>query len=169
MSIQCERLNALGKVAPSLAGPRRARNDEAMSKPIKLLATYLHLARAAELRRRPHVRDRLLLLAGTLAVDMSLPLVAAYCRQKILEHNPRHLIGRWGTLRWALDHEDGQHLLRQVLRRYPPEKAERMLVELGLDIAREEAAYFSDEEYAAALLGTTPAKLREAFGDSQAM
>ena len=44
-----------------------------------------------------------------------------------------------------------------------------MLAELGLDIAREEAAFFSDEEFAAALLGTTPAALRETFGDSQPM
>jgi recombinational DNA repair ATPase RecF len=84
---------------------------------------------------------------------------AAYCRRRILEHNPRHLLRRWPSLEEALRQDDFQHLLRQVQRQYPLEKAERMLAELGIDMARERAAYFSDEEYAAALLGISDENL----------
>ncbi len=40
------------------------------------LALYLHLARASEVRRRPLVRDKLLMLAGKTALEMRLEPVA---------------------------------------------------------------------------------------------
>lgn len=124
-----------------------------------LLATYLHLAAASQRRRRPHVRDRLLLLAGVVALDLGYDAIAAECRKRVLAHNPQHLVRRWTTLREALDTEDFCSLLRQLQRRYPQEKAEQLLAALDVDTARERQAYFSDYEYAAALLGTTPAAL----------
>ena len=36
------------------------------------------------------------------------------------------------------------------------EKAERMLSSLGIEMARERDTYYSDREYAAALLGVSP-------------
>jgi hypothetical protein len=138
--------------------------DEGMSRPVDLLGLYLHLARASEQRRRPLVRDKLLLLAGVIAARMELPHIAALCRQRILEHNPGHMVRRWPTLGDALEDDDFLHLLRQAQRRYPLEKAERMLVTLGIDMAREREAYYSDNEYAAALLGVTPAELEKMFG-----
>ena len=39
-----------------------------------------------------------------------------------------------------------------------------MLVQLGIHMARERAAYYTDEEYAAALLGTTIDELTLLFG-----
>lgn len=73
------------------------------------------------------------------------------------------MIGRWPTLETALEDEDFAHFLRHLQRRYPPERAERMLASLGIERAQERAAYYSDEEYAAALLGVTLASLDE-FG-----
>lgn len=134
-----------------------------MSRPIDLLGLYLHLARASEQRLRPLVRDKLLLLAGMIAARMELFHVAALCRQRILEHNPGHMVRRWPTFGAALEDEDFLHLLKQAQRRYPLEKAERMLVTLGIDMAHEREAYYSDNEYAAALLGTTPAELEKMF------
>jgi hypothetical protein len=97
---------------------------------------------------------------------MDLHSVAAFCRHAVLEHNPAHMVRRWSTLAEALDDEDFLHFLKQLWRRYPPEKAERMLDSLGIDMARERETYYSDDEYAAALLGTTPELLRERFGDA---
>jgi hypothetical protein len=137
-----------------------------MSRPVDLLGLYLHLARASEQRRRPLVRDKLLLLAGVIAARMELPHIAAYCRKRILEHNRGHMVRRWPTLDDALQDEDFLALLRQAQRRYPLEKAERMLATLGIDMAQERETYYSDNEYAAALLGTTPTDLEKLFGPS---
>jgi hypothetical protein len=131
---------------------------------IDLLGVYLHLARASALRRRPQASDRFLILAGGVASWLLLPRIAAYCRQRVLEHNPHHLLGHWGSLEEALQDEDFLHFFRQLQRRYPQEKAERMLSTLEIDMARERAAYYSDEEYAASLLGTNLAMLDDLFG-----
>lgn len=136
-----------------------------MSEPVDLLGLYLHLARASRQRMRPHVADRLLVLAGTIAARMKLHDIAAYCRRLVLQHNPNHLVRRWATLDAALADSDFLHFLRLQQRRYPQERAERMLLTLGIDMAQERAAYFSDAEYAAALLGTTPESIRDAVRD----
>lgn len=135
-----------------------------MSAPIDLLGVYLHLARASELRRRPHVRDRLLIIAGTIAARMHLPRVSAYCRHRVLQHNPHHLIGHWESCEEALEDPDFLVFLRQLQRRYPQEKAERMLSSLGIEMARERAVYYSDEEYAVSLLGADTETLDRLFG-----
>ncbi|MHB8970981.1 MAG: hypothetical protein ACYC3X_11200 [Pirellulaceae bacterium] len=130
-----------------------------MSDPGQLLSTYLHLAAASQRRRRPHVRDRFLLLAGVVAIEMQLDPVAAYCRKLVLQHNPQHLVRRWSSLRQAVDDEEFLCFLKQLRRRYPQEKAEQLLQSLDIDVESERRAYYSDYEYAAALLGTTPAAL----------
>ena len=139
---------------------------EVMSKAIDILALYLHLARASELRRRPHVHDRLLVLAGVIAARMPLPRIAAYCRHKVLEHNPRHAVGRWPRLADALEDPEFQSLLRSLQRRYPFEKAESMLASLGIERGRERDAYYTDEEYAAALLRIRFELLTQLFDDT---
>lgn len=131
--------------------------------PIKLLGVYLHLARASQQRVRPHVRDRLLVIAAAIASRLQLPRIAAYCRQTILAHNPQHLIGNYATVSEALDDSDFLHLLKQLQRRFPQEEAERMLASLGIDQAREWETYFTAEEYAASLVGETPASLARRF------
>lgn len=135
-----------------------------MSKPADILGLYLHLARASERRKRPHVRDRLLVISAFISARMGLARIAAYCRQEILKHNPRHIIGRWDQVEVAIDQPDFQHVLRNVQRRFPQEKAERMLASLGIERGRERDAYFTDEEYAAALLGITLEQLDQTFG-----
>ena len=133
----------------------------------KHLGMYLHLARASQQRRQPMVRDRLLVLAGALAATMDLNPIAAYCRREILSHNPQHLVRRWPTFDVALGDEDFQSHHKQLKRRYPSEKVEQMLVSLGIQMARERETYFSDYEYAAAILGTTTKILNEQFGESE--
>ena len=135
-----------------------------MSEPIDILALYLHLAQASEKRRRPHVRDRLLVVAAADAARMQLYRISRYCRLRILQHNPRHVIGRWENVEEALEDADFLSILRSIQRRYPQEKAERLLASLGIERGRERDAYYDDEEYAAALLGTTRDELEQLFG-----
>lgn len=53
----------------------------------------------------------------------------------------------------AIDDTNFQHFLKQLQRRFPQEKAETMLSNLGIDRANERQLYYSDEEYAAAVIG----------------
>lgn len=137
-----------------------------MSNLLHQLGLYLHLARASQHRRRPMVRDRILVLAGTIAVQLNLWQVSAYCRHLILQNNPRHLLRHWSTIADALKDDEFQGHLKQLQRRYPRERAEQMLASLGVEMARERDAYYSDLEYAAAILGTTPEQLDELFGEA---
>ena len=71
---------------------------ERMSLPTDELATFLHLARASEMRRRPMVRDKLLVLAGVAAQRLELDEIADACRAKVLKQNPGHLLRRWPSM-----------------------------------------------------------------------
>ncbi len=137
-----------------------------MAVDIDQLALYLHLARASELRRRPLVRDRLLVIAGSLAAESKLPRIAALCRMKVLEHNVGHMLRRLDNFSIANDDADFQKLLKQLRRRFPAEKAEQMLQSLGVDRTGERDAYYSDEEYAASIWGLTVERLHEMFPDA---
>ena len=125
----------------------------------ELLGIYLHLARASEARKRPLVRDKLLVLAGAIAAERGLRPLAAFCRLRVLAGNPNHLVGRFATLSEALEDERFRHYLARLRTHYSRERSEYMLSSLGIDLARERAAYFDDYEYAAALLGTTTAAI----------
>ena len=135
-----------------------------MISPVDLLGMYLHLARAAAQRQRPLVRDRLMVLAAALAADLQLPAVAACCRARILEHNRGHLLTRWDTVAEAAESEDFSALRSQLVKRYSPERAEQLLQSLQIEWRSERAAYYSDEEYAAALLGLTVDNLVRQYG-----
>jgi len=105
-----------------------------------------------------------LVIAAAIAARLKLPRIAKHCQSKILQHNPHHLIGRWEIVESALEDSDFLHLLRSVQRRYPQERAERLLETLGIDRASERDAYYSDEEYAASLLGVTLDQLDNLYG-----
>jgi hypothetical protein len=133
-----------------------------MSDTDRTLAMYLHLARASHVRRQAMVRDKLLVLAGVQAQEMGLDPIAWLCRQKILAHNARHLIRRLPTITAALADEQFQPYLKQLKRRYSPEKIEHMLASLGIELGRERDAYFNDLEYATALLAAVPERFARA-------
>lgn len=154
----------LPRVGPDILAKRvDVRHHTVMTPPVELLGLYLHLARASRRRMRPHACDRLLVLSAALAAQMGLSRISAACRARVLAHNPKHMLHRWQSLEVALQDEDFQHFLRHLQRRYPLEKAERMLDQLGIIRGNERAAYFSDEEYAAALLDETLESLDRRF------
>lgn len=124
-----------------------------MSRPIDILAVYLHLARLHHQKRAMFDRDRLLMLAAVFASKMGLEDVSATCRERILEHNAGHQIGKWPTVSEALESDDFKYFVGRVYRRYPQERAETLLQDHGVQLANERDAYFSDSEYAQALLG----------------
>lgn len=136
-----------------------------MDDAIQQLGIFLHLAQANKRRMRPLVRDRMLVLAGALAAEMDLSSIAGYCRSEILRNNPKHIVRRWPTITVALDDNDFLFFLKQVRRRFPLEKAERELSVHGLEMAQERATYYSDIEYAAAILGKSPDELN-LYGES---
>jgi hypothetical protein len=136
---------------------------------IEHLGLYLHLARAAELRRQPLVRDRLLLLAGALAAGIpDLGPIAQCCRERILRNNPGHMVSRWPTLAEGLAQAELAGLVSQVARRYSPEQAEQLLTQLGIERGAERSAYFCDGEFAAALLGERWDDLLRRYGSESA-
>ena len=138
-----------------------------MDSNIKLLGLYLHLAKAAGIRQQLHVQDKLLIIAGIIAVRLELLTVAACCRHEVLKHNKQHLIGRWHDLSTALPEDDFDSFLKQLQRRFPQEKAEQMLVTLGIEMGHEWETYYSAEEYAASLLDTTVDQLQTIYQREQ--
>lgn len=125
-----------------------------MRNPIELLGLYLRLAAASERRLRPQVTDRLLILIGAMAAELNLPVVAAGCRDRILKHNPQHLIKNYATFEDASSNVDFETFIKQLWRRYSAETVERHIQELEIETGNERQAYFSDEEYALSLLST---------------
>lgn len=135
---------------------------------VETLGLYLHLARAAERRSRPLVRDRMLLMGAVIASRLNLSPVAAYCRHRVLQHNPGHMVARWPTIEAALDQDDFLIWLKQLTRKYGPEVAEQWADTLGIVRKGERATYFSDGEYAAAVLGMGWDDMQAQFGPADA-
>jgi hypothetical protein len=99
------------------------------------MLAYAHLARVSQDKQQLAGRDRFLVLAAAAACRAGWPLAAACFRQKLLEHNPRHQIGRHATAADALRDREFQALLRQLERRHPYEQAEHLVRTLGIDLA----------------------------------
>jgi hypothetical protein len=135
-----------------------------MRPPVDVLANYLNLARAAQQRQQPLVRDRALLLAAVIAAQIELRPIAAACRERILTHNKRHLVGRWPNLDAALAEEDFQTLVNRLSTRYGPERVEQMVERLDLRPSIQRDDFDTDGEFAAALLGENWDELVRRFG-----
>jgi hypothetical protein len=133
---------------------------------VDTLAIYLHLARASERRRRPHVRDRLFVMSAVAATKAGLPRIAAYCRQAVLDSNAQHLIRRWPTVAIALRDEEFRHFLTHLEKRYSRENAEQLLQSLAIERGHERETYYSDEEYAAGIVGISLEALQELYPDN---
>jgi hypothetical protein len=137
-----------------------------MSPPLELLGIYLHLSRASQQRGQKIKRDRFLVLSAGIASRLELTRIAAYCRKLVLEHNPGHMLRHWPSVEEAMTDADFLNFCRILQRRYPRERAEQLLFDLGINSEGERKAYFTDEEYAAALLGTDLDHITRQVGSS---
>jgi hypothetical protein len=118
----------------------------------QLLLTYLHLAQASQARNQLLVRDKLLVLAGVEATGLGWEDIAEGCRAQVLAHNPRHLVRRWETVNLAVEAERFGSYLKQLRRKYSPERAEHMLQSLGISLTRHDGDPTEPREQAAALI-----------------
>jgi hypothetical protein len=78
------------------------------------------------------------------------------------------VLDRWPTLGEGLGEEELASLVTQLARRYGPEQAEQLCVQLGIERGAERSAYYSDGEYAAALLGERWEDLERRYGANSA-
>ena len=98
-----------------------------------------------------------------LAARMQLVYIPQYCRLLILQENPHHLLLRLATFDEALQDESFVHLLKQLQRRYPQERAEQLLSQLAIELPSDEPERLTDEHYAAELLGVSLAEIQRAL------
>jgi hypothetical protein len=130
---------------------------------IDQLATFLYLANANWKKLQMSDRDRLLVLSAIQATDLGFPSIAAFCRQLVLKNNPGHMLRRWDTVEEALKSEDLHVFLKQLRRRFPVERAETMLAEIGIQLANERATYYTPFEYLTSIMGVEPGWLEEHY------
>ena len=90
------------------------------------MLVYARLARMSQERGQIPGRDRLLVLAAAAACRAGWPQVAECCRRLVLEHNPRHVIGRGTTALDAMRDDEFQAVVRQLERTCPYEHAEHL-------------------------------------------
>jgi hypothetical protein len=76
------------------------------------------------------------------------------------------MVGHWSSIEDAMTNADFLNFVRIVQRRYPFERAEQMLLEMGISGEGERNAYYTDGEYAAALLGTNLDEIERQVGNS---
>ena len=135
-----------------------------MKDEIDQLATFLYLANANWKMLQMSDRDRLLVLCAVQAADLGFPSIAAFCRQLVLKNNQGHMLRRWDSVEEALEDEDFHTFLKQVRRRFPVERAETMLNEMGIQLSNERNTYYTPFEYLSSILGVEPDWLEEHYG-----
>ena len=131
---------------------------------LKELVLFLRLAQAFKNRLQMPDRDRALVLAGTYAAMLQMHPVAEFCRKLILQNNHGHMLRKWPTFAEAIKEPDFATFLKQVRRRFPTEKAEILLQELGYECDVRPQDHSTDEEYVSAVMGIDTEWLRENFG-----
>ena len=128
------------------------------------LVLFLRLAQAFKKRLQMPDRDRALVLAGTYAAMLQMNPVAEFCRRLILQNNHGHMLRRWPTFAQAIMEPDFGTFLKQVRRRFPTEKAEILLEELGYECDVRRTDHNTEEEFVAAVMGVDSEWLNEHFG-----
>ncbi|MEO1997106.1 MAG: hypothetical protein ABGZ17_17695 [Planctomycetaceae bacterium] len=94
---------------------------------------YLRLADVAQRKGQVSGRNRFLLLAAVDACHAGLLDVATLCRERVLQDEPRHLIGRFATIPDAIRSEDFQPFSRRLARFCSREQAEHLLEQQSAD------------------------------------
>ena len=108
-------------------------------------------------------RDRALIMAGSAASLVGMPIVAKFCRQLILQNNVGHMIRKWESFDEALKDDDFHVFLKQLARRMSVERTESLLREYRYHCDVRRTDYRTDLEYVAAVMGIDLEWLEENF------
>ena len=134
-----------------------------MSESYDNLVAFVMLAMAEQRRLNLMDRDRLLVIAATIASERHLEPLAGYFRQIVLDHNAGHMLRKYPTIYEAMVDADFLHFVRTIRRRYPLERVEQQLAELGLDEKRPERGDRSELEVLAELCEADPSWINRQF------
>ncbi len=102
------------------------------------MSVYRDLADLYQQQGQSQLRDRFLLLAALAALESGNASEADRLRQRLLQHNPHHLIKPFSSFAEAMRSPDVQTYVRDLKQSYPPETAQQMLA--GLRQAGQDAA-----------------------------
>jgi hypothetical protein len=89
--------------------------------------TYLKLSEWFNRKGQPQQRDRFLVLAADAAHAAGRQQDAEKLRQRLLKHNPHHLLRPYASFSQAMDSVDVQSYVNDLRNSYPPKKAAEML------------------------------------------
>lgn len=134
-----------------------------MSDSYETLAAFLLLAKAEEQRLNMMDRDRLLVIAATIASERHLEPLAGYLRQLVLDHNAGHMLRKYQTLYEAMVDPDFQFFLKTIRRKYPIERVEQLLSEHGIDHRPPVKAGRSELEVVAGIMGVDAQWIQKTF------
>src|SRR5579864_7412990 len=102
---------------------------------------YSELAALEDQRGDAQMRDRFLILAADAALNLGARVQAEQLRERLLEHNPHHLLRPYPSMQEALQSPDVAGYVTDLRRQYPPTEAGRRLEELlSDDVAADEQA-----------------------------
>jgi hypothetical protein len=91
------------------------------------LRLYRELAERSEQRGEAQLRDRFLVLAADEAFTVGLRDDAEQLRNRLLQHNPHHMLKPYGSYAEAVKSPDVRNYVAGLRRSYPYEKAEHLL------------------------------------------
>jgi hypothetical protein len=94
------------------------------------VSIYRELADLYQQQGQSQLRDRFLLLAALAAHESGNASEADRLRQRLLQHNPHHLIKPFSNFAEAMRSPDVQTYVRDLKQSYPPETAQQMLAGL---------------------------------------
>jgi hypothetical protein len=124
-----------------------------MNDPAGTMVTFVKLAAISQDRQQLPQRDKFLLLAGAAACEGGFSEVADRCRELVLQHNPRHLVGGYPSLADALCDADYVGFHTQLLRFCSYEQGEHLLAQQGLATGLPTPDSVSPRDYSLLLLG----------------
>jgi hypothetical protein len=100
-----------------------------MRNPESLLRVYEELADRFIKQNEPRFRDHCLVLAADTALSAQRPQDAERLRQRLLHHNPHHLLRPFASMIEALQAPDVQEYVADLRRQWPPEFVEKLYLE----------------------------------------
>jgi len=97
-----------------------------MRNPETLLRVYEELASRFTRQNEPRFRDHCLVLAADAALSAQRPQDAERLRQRLLQHNPHHLLRPFASMTEAMQAPDVQEYIGDLRRQWPPEFVQKL-------------------------------------------